>query len=123
MRLQWHRLDHMQIICTLLQTNNHADTLLLNFFYKPDALPDAKPTVSKHWRHIVDFLVVQLGNTTDESLAFPKSECTNYISKGMSALKLFCNRILRFITGVLANTGCTCIMAIKQLCVHLHIFM
>ena len=30
-RWQWHQLDHMQIICTLLQTDNHASTLSLNF--------------------------------------------------------------------------------------------
>jgi len=29
---QWHQLDHMQIICTSFQTDNHASTLLLNFF-------------------------------------------------------------------------------------------
>jgi len=23
---QWHQLDHMQIICTVLQTDNHAST-------------------------------------------------------------------------------------------------
>jgi len=28
---QWHQLDHMQIICTLLQTDNHASTSSLNF--------------------------------------------------------------------------------------------
>ena len=47
---QWHQLDHMQTICTSLQTDNHINTSLLNF-YRPDALPDAQPTVSKHWRH------------------------------------------------------------------------
>jgi len=47
---QWHQLDHMQIICTSLQTDNHFSTLPLSF-YRPDALPVAKPTVSKHWRH------------------------------------------------------------------------
>jgi len=26
MGLQWHQLDHMQIICTSLQTDNHANT-------------------------------------------------------------------------------------------------
>ena len=26
---QWHQLDHMQIICTLLQTNNNASTYWL----------------------------------------------------------------------------------------------
>jgi len=31
MRWQWHHLDHMQIICTLLQTDNQASTSSLNF--------------------------------------------------------------------------------------------
>jgi len=44
---QWHQLDHMQIICTTLQTDDHASTPSLNF-YGPDALPDAQQTVSKH---------------------------------------------------------------------------
>ena len=46
---QWHQLDHMQTICTLLQTDNHINTSLLNFC-RPDDLPDDQPTVSKHWR-------------------------------------------------------------------------
>jgi len=29
---QWHRLDHMHIICTSLQTDNHASTSPLSFF-------------------------------------------------------------------------------------------
>jgi len=29
---QWHQLDHMQINCTSLQTDNHASTPSLNFF-------------------------------------------------------------------------------------------
>jgi len=33
------------------QTDNHASTPPLKFFYRPDALPAAQPTVSKHWRH------------------------------------------------------------------------
>jgi len=28
---QWHQLDHMQIICTLIWTDNHASTASLNF--------------------------------------------------------------------------------------------
>jgi len=28
---QWHQLDHMQIICTSLQTDNHASTSSLGF--------------------------------------------------------------------------------------------
>ena len=37
----------MQTICTSLQTDNHTNTSPPNF-YRPDALPDAQPTVSKH---------------------------------------------------------------------------
>jgi len=42
--MQWHQLDHMQTICTSLQTDNHINTLSLNF-YRPDALPGTQPTV------------------------------------------------------------------------------
>ena len=44
---QWHQLDHMQTICTSLQTDNHTNTSSLNF-YRQDALPDDQKTVSKH---------------------------------------------------------------------------
>jgi len=43
---QWHQLGHMQV-CTSLQTDNHANTPPLSFF-RPDALPAAQPTASKH---------------------------------------------------------------------------
>jgi len=45
---EWHchQLGHMQV-CTLLQTDNHTSTPPL-CFYRPDALPAAQPTVSKH---------------------------------------------------------------------------
>ena len=46
---QWHQLGHTQV-CTSLQTDNHASTPRL-VFYRPDALPAAQPTASKHWRH------------------------------------------------------------------------
>jgi len=46
---QWHQLGHIQF-CTSLQTDNHANTPPLSFFYRPDALPAAQPTASKHWR-------------------------------------------------------------------------
>jgi len=53
LRRQWHQLDHMQTICTLLQTDNHTSTSSLNV-YRLDALPDAQPRVSKlHWRQQV----------------------------------------------------------------------
>jgi len=43
---QWHQLGHIQV-CTSLHTDNHASTSLLSF-YRPDALPAAQPTASKH---------------------------------------------------------------------------
>ena len=44
---QWHQLGRMQI-CTSLQIDNHTSTSPLSFFYRPDALPAAQPTASKH---------------------------------------------------------------------------
>jgi len=43
---QWHQLGCMQV-CILLQTDNHASNPPL-IFYRPDALPAAQPTASKH---------------------------------------------------------------------------
>jgi len=43
---QWHQLGHIQVY-NLLQTDNHASTPPLSF-YRPDALPAAQPTASKH---------------------------------------------------------------------------
>ena len=39
---QWHQLDHMQIICISLQTDDHSSTSPLSF-YRPDVLPAAQP--------------------------------------------------------------------------------
>ena len=47
---QWHQLDHMQVIWTSLQADNHANPQSLKFFYRADALPAAQPTASKHWQ-------------------------------------------------------------------------
>ena len=46
---QWLQLDHIQTIYTSLQTDSHTNTSSLNF-YRPDALHNAQPTVTKHWR-------------------------------------------------------------------------
>jgi len=51
---QWPQSDHMQTTCTLLQPDNHADTSSLKFC-GPDNLPDAQPTVSKHWKQLVQY--------------------------------------------------------------------
>ena len=52
-----YQLDHMQTICTSLQTDNHINTSSLNF-YTPDALPGAQPAVSKHERQSLSSLIV-----------------------------------------------------------------
>jgi len=44
---QWHQLDNMRTLCTSLETDNYPSTSSLNF-YRPNALPDAQPTVSKY---------------------------------------------------------------------------
>jgi len=44
---QYPQLDYMQIICTSLQTSMPTPH---HCFYRPDALPDAQPTVSKRWK-------------------------------------------------------------------------
>jgi len=48
---QWHQLEHMQV-CTLLQKIT-TPAPHYSVFYRPDALPAAQPTVSKHWRQVV----------------------------------------------------------------------
>jgi len=42
--MQWHQLDHMQTICTLLQTDNHASTPPLSFLQA--GYPSCHPTNS-----------------------------------------------------------------------------
>jgi len=43
-RWQWHQLDHMQIICTSLQADNHSSTSSLNFLQA--GCPSCRPTNS-----------------------------------------------------------------------------
>jgi len=45
---QWHQLGRMQV-STALQTDNRISAPPLSF-YRPDALPAAQPTASKHSR-------------------------------------------------------------------------
>jgi len=68
----WHQLGHMQV-CTLLQTDNHASTPPLKFFYRPDALPAAQPTASKHQR-----LVQDGDSTSNKFLRRKEQKCKFY---------------------------------------------
>jgi len=56
---QWHHLDHMQIICT------HSRQITIpapyhSIFYRPDALPDTQPTVSKRLRQTLYWEITTL---------------------------------------------------------------
>jgi len=46
---QWHQLEHMQV-CTYSSRQITMPTPHHSVFYRPDALPAAQPTASKHWR-------------------------------------------------------------------------
>jgi len=48
MGCQWYQLDHMQVICMSLQTDNHARTSSLNVLCWLDVLLYAQPSASKH---------------------------------------------------------------------------
>jgi len=43
------------------KTYNHANTSSVNF-YRPDAHPDAQPTVSKHRRHLIWFNLLKVSD-------------------------------------------------------------
>ena len=40
------------------QSNHHHQQTNIQFFYRPDALPVAQPTVSKHWRENITSMVL-----------------------------------------------------------------
>jgi len=93
--MQWHQLDHIQTICTSLQTDNHTNTSSLNF-YRPDALPDAQPTVSKHWRQLTKtktkiILITKITLT----LTHTGLSCCSYVhlsniqTRGLAAVKAY----------------------------------
>jgi len=48
--MQWHQLDHMQTICTLLQTDNHINTSSL-ILYRLDALQCFDAVVGRQEGH------------------------------------------------------------------------
>jgi len=58
---QWHQLGRVQV-CTSLQTDNNASTPhpTTQFFYRPDALPAAQPTASKHCSHHAQYQITDV---------------------------------------------------------------
>ena len=54
---QWHQLGHMQV-CISLQITTPAPHC--SVFYRPDALPAAQPTASKHWMLLLSLSVKKI---------------------------------------------------------------
>ena len=62
---QWHQLGHMQVSRQITMPAPHRSV-----FYRPDALPAAQPTASKHWRHNVSATSVPwTSNVCDSSIS------------------------------------------------------
>ena len=62
--MQWHQLDHMQTICTLLQTDNHTNTKF-KFEFNLNSNPEESLTVKTNTKHGEGELIVvqQLNNS------------------------------------------------------------
>jgi len=52
---QWHLLGHRQIICTLLQTDNHTSTSSRKF-YRLEAFPDMQTSVKARKANPLDYM-------------------------------------------------------------------
>jgi len=75
--LQWHQLGHMQV-CISLQTDNHASTTPLKVFYRPDALPAAQPTASKHYiNRYLPYHTIPLNQSPDRMWRLPPGRLPN----------------------------------------------
>jgi len=75
---QWHQLDHMQIICTLIQTDNHASTSP-HSFYRPDALPVDQSTEGKSLTTTVIIRSTWSQSCSEEAMSTPS--CVSHWQK------------------------------------------
>ena len=75
---QWHQLGRMQV-CTSLQTYNHASNPPLSV-YRPDALPAAQPTASKHWRQTAVVWKTQWDTGQCKSIKAPVESACNWLT-------------------------------------------
>jgi len=86
---QWHQLDHMQIICTLLQTDNHASTLTLIFmsqmlFMSLCQSAEGKVILWNEWRKKTDGLWLRFSWQMDIKTSC--SDWTSYKHTSLSCL-------------------------------------
>ena len=64
---------------------NHASTSLLKFFYRPDALPAAQPTASKHWENVnVKYNIFHLF-----SASLDTNLCSNVVVENVNVVMRF----------------------------------
>ena len=100
---QWHQRGHMQV-CTSLQTDNHASTPPLGFFFQARCR-SCRPTNS------VKALKEKLVSTVDKIL-------TDSISPGSSAVTELLVPFWYRLTRVVPEKGCeTCVWATVNVCV------
>jgi len=84
-RYQRHQLDDMQIIGTSLQTDNHASTSVN--CCRPDALPDAQPTVSKHRTQVMSLQNI-LFFSADDDIVWYGDGAGNTVEENSSVFSL-----------------------------------
>jgi len=85
---QWHQLGRMQV-CTSLQTDNHASTPPLSFFYRPDALPTTQPTASKHWRQFTSSTVLINGVRNIIIMCWNATEWISVAKRSLKIIRAF----------------------------------
>jgi len=86
----WHQLDHMQIICTLLQTDNHASTHLTasftgqpgNSMIKPIWILMQQEMMGLQWHHLHHTQIVctslqRDNHASTSSLNFLQAGCSS----------------------------------------------
>jgi len=98
-------------ICTSLQTDNHTSTPPLSF-YRPDALPAAQPTASKHWRQLTALTV----NWT-RSIRSSRYVALRYIGAWPRGLETICPQpITRRMRGLRGPRASSRNIACRQFC-------
>jgi len=110
----------MQTTCSSLQTDNHTNTPLLNF-YRLD-VPDAQPTVSKHWKgkkgcpcsiteHRIPELISVLGRQPAGDVSHkPGSRLPLYFPPGLQLpSQPLCGLLPILLLGEQRHDGCECL--------------
>jgi len=79
--MQWHQLDHMQTICTSLQTDKHTSTSSLDFYRSdaPQQCPSTEGTQSQQTMNYTTSRYLLLVGTQQQTLRrIPRGNSTEY---------------------------------------------